>query len=236
VDLVFIADCNGEGTDHLELATPGLEKGVATFVDKPFAYTVADVYAMLDLADRHGAPLMSMSILHASPGATRFRNRLSETGGVSFGTIAGGGTTLDGLIHSIGLAQHIFGSRIETVRVMSGPNHTSVHLDYGGQSDRPRHGVVIHCDVGPAFHGAMYVSAHGPRTRINSGDFGDWEHPYGAAEILKRIRHMVQTGKPTEPRSQMIEGIAIAEAFRTARDATQPVRVADVIAAVKPKA
>lgn len=228
VDLVFIADCNTEGHDHRELATPGLIKGVATFVDKPFAHTLEDAGAMLDLADRHGAPLVSMSILHASPAATRFRNRLPETGGVSFGTISGGGTTLDGLIHAIGLAQHVFGGGVETVRVMSGPDQTSVHLDYGRKPDRPRHGVVINCDVGPAFHGAMYVSAQGPRTRINSGDMGDWEHPFGAAEVLRRVRRMVHTGKPTESREQMLEGIAIAEAFRRARDTGQPARVADV--------
>ena len=43
VDLVFIADCNGDGSDHLKLATPGLEKGVATFIDKPFAHCSADL-------------------------------------------------------------------------------------------------------------------------------------------------------------------------------------------------
>jgi len=235
VDLVFIADCNGEGKDHLELARPGLTKGVPTFVDKPFAYTLADVYAMLDLADEHGAPLMSMSILHATPAATQFRSRLPETGGVNFGTVTGGGTTLDGLIHAIGVSQHVFGTGVETVRVMSGPNQTSAHLDYGDRPDRPKHGVVIHCDAGPTFHGAMYVSAYGPRAKIDSGEMGDWQHPYGAAEVLRRIRRMVRTGKPTEPRKQMIEGIAIAEAFRQARDRGQPVRVADVLSANEPK-
>ena len=37
IDAVFIADCNGGGQDHLELARPFLEKGIPTFVDKPFA-------------------------------------------------------------------------------------------------------------------------------------------------------------------------------------------------------
>ena len=43
VDLVFIADCNYDGSDHLALATPGLVKGVPTYVDKPMAFTCADV-------------------------------------------------------------------------------------------------------------------------------------------------------------------------------------------------
>jgi len=29
VDLVLIADCNGDGCDHLQLASPGLKKGVS---------------------------------------------------------------------------------------------------------------------------------------------------------------------------------------------------------------
>ena len=37
---------------------------------------------------------------------------------------------------------------------------------------------------------------------------------------------MVLAGKPTESREMMIEGIAIAEAFRQARDSGEPVRVA----------
>jgi predicted dehydrogenase len=234
VDLVFIADCNGEGQDHLALATPGLKKGVATFVDKPFAYTLADAYAMLALADRHKAPLMSMSMLQVSPAVARFRNRLPETGGATFGSIAGGGTGLEGLIHTIAIAQHVFGTDIETVRVLSGPNHTTAHLDYGDRPDRLKHGVAIHCDVGPAFHGAMYVSAHGPRAKIDSGDIGDWEHPHSAVEVLKRVRQMVLTGKATEAREQMIESIAIAEAFRQARQSAQPVRVANVIKANEP--
>ena len=50
VDLVFIADCNGDGSDHLQLARPGLEKGVATFVDKPMARTLADARELVELA------------------------------------------------------------------------------------------------------------------------------------------------------------------------------------------
>ena len=47
VDLVFIANESGDGRDHLKLATPGLEKGVPTFVDRPFARTVKDAKAMI---------------------------------------------------------------------------------------------------------------------------------------------------------------------------------------------
>jgi len=55
VDLVFVADCNFDGADHLKLATPGLTKGVATFVDKPFADSVPAAREILKLGRRGGA-------------------------------------------------------------------------------------------------------------------------------------------------------------------------------------
>ena len=66
VDLVFIADCNGDGHDHLELATPGLEKGIATFLDKPFAHRMADVVTLLKLAEENNTPIMSLSIIQTA--------------------------------------------------------------------------------------------------------------------------------------------------------------------------
>src|SRR5688572_6974563 len=63
VDLVLIGDCNEDGSDHLKLATPGLKKGVATFIDKPLANDVKDVDAILSLAKQHNAPVFSASIL-----------------------------------------------------------------------------------------------------------------------------------------------------------------------------
>jgi len=229
VDMVFIADCNFEGKDHLKLATPGLKKGVPTLVDKPFAYTVADARAMLKLSDRYKAPILSLSILRATPAATRFRDRLADTGGVNFGSIDGGGVELQGLIHSISLARHVFGAGIRTVRVLSAPNQTLVYLDYGDRRDRPKHGVVIHCHVGQPFHGAMYVSAIGERGRVNSIELGDWQFPEGAAEILKLARHMVRTGKSPVSGEEMIECIAVAEAVQRALKLGRAVKLDEVI-------
>lgn len=229
VDLVFICDCNGDGSDHLELSTPGLKKGVATFIDKPFAYTLKDAYKMLRLADKHSAPLMSLSMMRTAPAVMQFRNRLPETGGCKFGSIYGGGTALAGLYHSIALTQGVFGVGIHSVQAMAGPRQTLVHLDYGDRKDRPEHGVTINCHVGTPFHSAFYLSAHGPKTKINSEDIGDWVNPDSAGEVLKRIKRMVRTGKPTEPASDMVEQVAVAEAFRQALDTGKIVKVPSLI-------
>jgi len=214
VDLVFIADCNGEGQDHLQLATPGLKKGVPTFIDKPLAYKVSDARKMLKLAGDASVPLMSMSMMRASPAVARFRSRLAETGGVNFGSVYGGSANLAGLIHSISLAQATFGPGVQSVQAMPGRNQTLIHLDYGDRADRPVHGVTINCDVGITFHCGLYISAIGHRRKVDSHDIGDWENPFSAAEVLKRVRKMVRTGKPTEPAGEMIECVAVAQAYR----------------------
>lgn len=222
VDLVFINDCNLDGSDHLKLATPGLTKGIPTFVDKPFAFTVSDARAMCELADRHNAPVMSMSILRASPAVARFAKRLDETGGVACGTIWGGGFSNDGLIHAISLNQHVFGSGVKRVRAMQSGGQIVIHLAYGDAVDWLRFGVTIQCNTGPTMHGAMYVSAVGPRAMILSGEIGDWEHPYGAAEILKLVRQMVQTRQSPVSRSEMMECVAVAQAVRASLDSGTP--------------
>ena len=230
VDLVFIADCDFEGKDHLELARPGLEKGVATFVDKPFAYTVTDVKQMLTLGREHGAPVMSLSILRSLPQAGLFARRMDEIGGARFGAIQGGGTHLAGLIHTVSLAQHIFGDGVERVQRMTSRNNAAIHLDYGDRDDRPAQGVVINTQAGTVPHCAMYASAFGPRGRIHSPHFDDYIFPFGAAENLRKIRAMVRAGETRAPEAQMIENVAVAEASRISHErGGQAVEVRDVI-------
>lgn len=65
IDAVMIE--SQQGSKHLERARPFLEAGLPTFVDKPFAATVAEADAMIELARRHNAPLMSCSALRYDP-------------------------------------------------------------------------------------------------------------------------------------------------------------------------
>src|SRR5690349_7919943 len=61
IDAVMIE--SQQGSRHLERARPFLEAGLPTFVDKPFAETVAQAEAMIALAQKHNAPLLSCSAL-----------------------------------------------------------------------------------------------------------------------------------------------------------------------------
>ena len=62
VDAVWMGDASGKGDDHFDLVAPALKKGLPTFCDKPIGGTVAGTRKILDLAKKHGAPLMSSSL------------------------------------------------------------------------------------------------------------------------------------------------------------------------------
>ena len=225
VDLVFVADCNGDGSDHLELARPGLEKGVATFVDKPLALTGADARALIRLADAHGAPLTSISILRALPKAELFARRLAEVGEVQFGSVQGGGTAMAGHVHAASLALGLFGNGVESVRAMGETELQTVHLGYGDRADRPRRGVALNCDVGAVWHCAFHASAYGPQGAIHSPPLSDWDFPFGAAAILRIVKEMVQARRSPAIIGDMLEAVAICEAAREAQATGEPVKL-----------
>jgi len=229
VDLVFIPDCNGDGSGHLELATPGLERDVPTFVDKPLANDLAEARAIVDLATATGTPMMSLSMLRAVPHAAHFRDRLQEVAPVGFGSIKGAGQTLAGSIHTISLAQHVFGAGVQAVDCMGPTELAYLHLDYGGRDDRPEAGVMLNCHSGPTYHCSLYVSAFSSQGAIHSRQIGDFEFPWGAAEILRMIQEMVRTGEPQAPYDETLECIAIAEAGRLAQRTGRRVRLDEVM-------
>ena len=228
VDMVYVADCNGDGSDHLKLATPGIKKRVPHFIDKPFAYDVKDAVALVRLAKKHRTPIVSLSILRTVPQGAMFRKRADEVGGVHFGTIKGGGINMAGQIHAISLAQQVFGNGVESVAAMGkkGPSH--ILLDYGDKGGRPPSGVVLLGDSGPSPHCALYVSAYGPEGAIHSPQIGDWVFPWGAARNLELAKEMVRAGKPVVPYDDMIENIAVATAARKAHKLGRVVKLSEV--------
>ncbi|MBI4023392.1 MAG: Gfo/Idh/MocA family oxidoreductase [Verrucomicrobia bacterium] len=225
VDLVLIANCDLEGDDHLKLASPGIQRGVPTFIDKPLACDVDDARALISLAQQHDAPVLSLSIMRELPQATQFRDRFPELSRPTFGIIKVGAQPpnrnnvglyrMSGLIHGISLAQHLFGAGVQSVEAMGGNEMPSiVHLDYGGAPERPVGGVVMNCGVGPTFHCALYASAYSELGSIHTGHLSDYEFPWGAVKIVEKIKKMVATRQPQAPYEEMIECIAIGTAAR----------------------
>lgn len=239
VDLVFIADCSGDGSDHLKLAAPGLKKGVPTFVDKPFAYEVKDARKMVSLAKRHQTPTLSMSMLRALPHAARFRNRFRETKPsiytvtetkhpIQLGIVRGYMPAMPGHIHGISLAQHLFGAGVEWVEALGKEENPLEYLRLC-YPDRGLEVLIINTMGGP--YDAAYASVYswrGWHGAIHSPPFDDWSFPYGAVEILKKIKKMVLTRNHQAPYEEMLECIAIATAGRLAQKERRRVYLKEV--------
>lgn len=61
-----------DGTVHLERAKPFLEAGIPCFIDKPFTCSVADAKKILELSEKHKAPVFSSSSLRYAPEVVEF--------------------------------------------------------------------------------------------------------------------------------------------------------------------
>jgi predicted dehydrogenase len=229
VDMVLVANCDFDGSDHLKLAAPGLKKGVPTFVDKPFASTYADAKALVEMARDHGAPLMSLSMLRVEPAVVQFKSRVGEIGEPQFGAIRGGWNSLAGQIHSIALAQHVFGAGVEAVESMGEYPMAYLHLDYGSKVGKPRDGVMIMNRSGDwGWHSGFFAQLYNGKGMVCSGKFAEDEHPAAALEVLKLCREMVETGKSPVAAEEMLEQLAIVEAGRRAHAEKRKVTLQEI--------
>lgn len=80
VDVVLITCI--DGNRHLDQAMPAFEAGKPVFIDKPFAGTLADAYAIADAARKYNIPLFSSSSL-------RYIKGVEEIAAGSIGSVIG---------------------------------------------------------------------------------------------------------------------------------------------------
>ena len=236
VDLVYIADCGYEAEDHLRFATPGLKKGVPHFVDKPFAYTLKDARAMIELANDNGTVMMCSSLLRQSPYLRRFRDRMADVAPVGCVYLPCGGPSLAGVFHGLSVLQNVLGEGCEWVESM-GPNVYDVfRLHYPGPAGGTEailfntRGNVPDREVYPSMHHhcAYTVSAYGAGGAIHSPDVDDYLFLEGGLRIVKMAKKMVQTGKPPIPYDSMLELVETIEAARLAHNKGKRVTLDEV--------
>ena len=80
IDAVLIESV--DGSVHRERAVPFLEHGIPTYVDKPFACSLADAKALVEAAERKHLPLMSSSSLRYAPEVVAAKGGKGTTGEV----------------------------------------------------------------------------------------------------------------------------------------------------------
>lgn len=237
VDLVYIADCSRQGEDHLELAAPGLKKGVPHFVDKPFAFTLRDGRQMIVLAKKHNTVLMCSSLLRQSPYMRRFRTRLKDIAPVGCLLVPCGGPSLASVFHGLSLVQNVLGEGCEWVESMGRNVYDVFRLHYPGPEggveailqNARGHSPKWHARNAINYHHCGYcATAYGAGGSIHTPRVDDYLFLDGGIRIVRMAKRMVQTRKPPIPYESMLELLEMIEAARLAHNKGKRVRLADV--------
>lgn len=122
-----------DGSVHLERARPFLEAGLPVFVDKPFACSAAQARAIVELANKHKAPVFSSSSLRYAPEVLAARGDLGVLEGASTwgpGTLSGNATRNPGLyhygVHAAEMLYALLGPGCQRVTCVSQPGADAV--------------------------------------------------------------------------------------------------------------
>ena len=241
VDLVFIANCNREAEDHLELATPGLKKGVPHFVDKPFAYTLQDGRQMIEMAKKHKTALTCSSLLRRSPFFERFKIQMRNIAPIGSVIVPCGGPSLAGIYHGLSLLQCLMGEGCESVESMGPTLFDVLRLHYVRRSRRATATLFNARGVAPGseaitgkgyahdYHHCAYgASAYGAGGSVYGPRVDDYTFLHGGIRIVRMAKRMAQTKKPPIPYDTILEVTEMIEAARLAHNKGKRVCLKDL--------
>lgn len=129
VDAVMVL--SEDPSTHLPYATPALEKGLPTYVDKPLAETVEVGRELFALAERHGTPCYTGSAIRWSTEFRAARDQVLERYGrpKAIYVPCPLGVDLYG-IHAVEMVNLFLGNDVASVRAMAGHDRQVVLLDY----------------------------------------------------------------------------------------------------------
>jgi hypothetical protein len=199
-----------DGTVHLERARPFLEAGIPCFIDKPFTCSTADARKIVELSDKHKAPVFSSSSLRYAPDVVDYITDAKP--GKLMGCCVYGPAPLSpkptrnpGLyhygIHPIEMLYTLMGPGCKRVLCV---HEKSTDLVTGHWSDG-RIGTVRGIREGANGYGFTAFAEKSIRT-VNVKT----EMIY--RELLKKVVEFFKTGQSPVPPATMIEIVAFIEA------------------------
>jgi len=200
---------------HVPAALPFVEAGIPAFVDKPFSWTVAEGWALIQLARAKGVPVTSFSVLPEQEAFRKnLRRQVRAAGRITTVQTAGpcdlkskyGGIFFYG-IHQVGAILKAFGPGIATVQVIK-----------AGRGNPNATAVLRYRDGGPIVSMACVAEGQYGFTFRAIGTKGtvDFTHVYDANPYLTGVRkflRMFRTGKAPHTAAEMLEPIAVLEAL-----------------------
>jgi predicted dehydrogenase len=210
IDGVLIVDAAGDGSDHLALARPFLERGIPAFIDKPFAESARSAREIVALARRHGAPLYSDSTLpHVL--AKRFGARLAEAGRLTSLIVSGPVTRGGGSIHQAITALALLGSGPASVQSVGDGARDILHIRYAdGRLGIAHASDELRRAPEPQYHALLL----GESGILPSGPIEPLDFQRGADAFLRAFALMVRTRKAPLSDEQLVEPIRVLEAGR----------------------
>lgn len=207
IDAVLIESV--DGSVHRERALPFLERGIPTYVDKPFACSLADAKAMFEVATRKHIPLMSSSSLRYAPEVVEAKkaSAANKLEGVATYGPAPTHPRNPGLfhygIHPVEMLFTLMGAGCRRLTCLSQPGGEVVT----GVWDGGRVASVRGIREGAQAYGFTLFGAKGVETKGVSTQ-------YIYRELLKEIIGMFQDKElPIDPR-ETLEIVAFIEAAR----------------------
>jgi hypothetical protein len=208
VDAVLIL--SGDARQHRAQATPSLEAGLITFVDKPFAQTVADAEAIAELADKRGAPLFCTSALRFAPQTVALRERLPTTVGTPLAAHSiGTGDYESYAVHSLEILFGLWGGGVTEARGSGRTGFEAAQLEY---ADGRRALWQVCQRMAWQFHLAVYGTAGLDQARVT------FEDRYSIfRETAARMVEFVQRRTSPVPVAETIEIVRLLESVRNAQ-------------------
>ena len=204
---------------HLEAVRPFVEKGVPTFVHKPFCYESKKGAEFLKMAREKGTPVTSFSILSHQKTFGDFTREMEGLAPVCAGVTYGpcdlksqwGGVFFYG-IHQVDMALHAFGyDVVKTLVVQNDDGHATGQLFYPS-------GMIVTMNLVKEGVSGFAIAAAGKQGYIQKPIVMD-ESPY--LNGIKTFTNMFQTGEEPVPHDKILKPIQVLESLQRSVDSGQ---------------
>jgi predicted dehydrogenase len=201
---------------HYKYAEPFIAAGLPTFIDKPFAVSVAHAKKMVDLAKRKRAPITSLSTVRLGPPVDNMKKAMADIGKVRAGIVTGPGSSQSEYagvffygVHAVELMLEVFGSTVHSVRAADYDGSVIATVGYTD-------GVVVTLNIIDGARVPFDAIAFGAKgsARYDQGK-GFAGYYYG----MKLFLEMIKTRKPPIPYSDLLLSVRVMDAIQKSMDA-----------------
>lgn len=214
VDGVIIPD--DLSMQHQKRARFFLERHLPAFVDKPLSADVTEAQDIVQIAQAHGAPLMTGSALRYAREVEEMRAELDALGRLRTAWAIGPGELIFYGIHALELLHTVLGPGIRSVQNLGTEGQEIVHVEF----ESGMHATMAICQEMAYVFGLSLYGAKGWRTiQVKDSSYYYWN-------LLQHFVQMVRTGEPPIPPDYAVEIIRALNLAKLSRQ--QQGRVANM--------